>query len=69
MGARRNDWAFLFDPYARDAIERTETTVRVEIDAQGVLGIDPDVRNGFSRIEMETDIVTGITPAGITVTT
>ena len=38
------------------ALSRIDTVVRGRIDVRGVLGIDPDVRNGFSSIEVEVDI-------------
>jgi uncharacterized OsmC-like protein len=37
-------------------LSRIDTVARGKIDVQGVLGIDPDVRNGFSSIEVEVDI-------------
>lgn len=33
-----------------------DTTVSGSMDVRGVLGIDPDVRNGFDRIEVEVDV-------------
>ena len=33
-----------------------DTTVRGTIDVRGVLGIDPDVRNGFDMVEVEVDV-------------
>ena len=33
-----------------------DTTVQGSIDVQGVLGIDPDVRNGFDHIEVEVEV-------------
>jgi uncharacterized OsmC-like protein len=38
------------------ALSRIDTVVRGRIDVRGVLGIDPDVRNGFSSIEVEVDV-------------
>ena len=37
-------------------LSRIDTVARGRIDVRGVLGIDPDVRNGFSSIEVEVDI-------------
>ena len=37
-------------------LTRIDTVVTGHIDVQGVLGIDPDVRNGFSSVEVEIDI-------------
>lgn len=37
-------------------LTRIDAVVRGEIDVRGVLGIDPDVRNGFSHIEVEVDV-------------
>ncbi|HUV17002.1 MAG TPA: OsmC family protein [Ilumatobacteraceae bacterium] len=37
-------------------LSRIDTVARGKIDVQGVLGIDPDVRNGFSSVEVEVDI-------------
>ncbi len=37
-------------------LRRVAATVHGDIDVQGVLGIDPDVRNGFSSIEVSYDI-------------
>ena len=37
-------------------LTRIETTVRGSIDVRGVLGIDPDVRNGFSSVTVDVDI-------------
>ncbi len=43
---------------ANRGIELTsiETVVRGSMDVQGILGIDPDVRNGFQGIDVEVDI-------------
>jgi uncharacterized OsmC-like protein len=38
------------------ALSKIDTVVRGRIDVRGVLGIDPDVRNGFSSIEVEVDV-------------
>lgn len=45
-------------PAANRGIElsKIDTVARGRIDVRGVLGIDPDVRNGFSSIEVEVDI-------------
>ena len=37
-------------------LTRLETVARGSIDVRGVLGIDPDVRNGFSAVEVEVDV-------------
>ena len=37
-------------------LTRIDTVVRGSIDVRGVLGIDPDVRNGFSTVEVEVDV-------------
>ena len=37
-------------------LTRIDTVVRGSIDVRGVLGIDPDVRNGFSKVEVEVDV-------------
>ncbi len=37
-------------------LRRIDTTVRGTIDVRGVLGIDPDVRNGFDMVEVEVDV-------------
>jgi uncharacterized OsmC-like protein len=37
-------------------LTKIDTVVRGQIDVRGVLGIDPDVRNGFSSIEVEVDV-------------
>jgi uncharacterized OsmC-like protein len=37
-------------------LSRIEAVVRGAIDVQGILGIDPDVRNGFSRVEVEVAV-------------
>lgn len=42
---------------ARDIeLTKIETTVRGSIDVRGVLGIDPDVRNGFSSVEVDVEV-------------
>jgi uncharacterized OsmC-like protein len=38
------------------ALSKIETTARGSIDVQGVLGIDPDVRNGFDDVTVEVDV-------------
>jgi uncharacterized OsmC-like protein len=38
------------------ALTRIDTTVRGSIDVRGVLGIDPDVRNGFDHIDAAVDV-------------
>ncbi len=37
-------------------LTRIDTTLRGDMDVRGILGIDPDVRNGFSSIEVEIDV-------------
>ncbi len=37
-------------------LRRVTSTARGDIDVRGVLGVDPDVRKGFSQIELEFDI-------------
>jgi uncharacterized OsmC-like protein len=37
-------------------LSRIDTVARGKIDVRGILGIDPDVRNGFSSVEVEVDI-------------
>lgn len=37
-------------------LTRIDTVARGCIDVRGVLGIDPDVRNGFSRVDVEVDV-------------
>ena len=37
-------------------LTRIDTVARASIDVRGVLGIDPDIRNGFSRVDVEVDI-------------
>lgn len=37
-------------------LTRIDTVARGEIDVRGVLGIDPDVRNGFDRVTVEVDV-------------
>jgi uncharacterized OsmC-like protein len=37
-------------------LSKINTVARGSLDVQGVLGIDPDVRNGFSSVEVEVDI-------------
>ena len=42
---------------ARDIeLRRVSSTVSADIDVRGVLGIDPDVRKGFSEVQVEFDI-------------
>ncbi len=43
---------------ANRGIELTsiDATVTGSMDVQGILGIDPDVRNGFQHVEMEVDV-------------
>jgi uncharacterized OsmC-like protein len=38
------------------ALERVSSTVSADIDVRGVLGIDPDIRKGFSDVRVEFDI-------------
>jgi uncharacterized OsmC-like protein len=37
-------------------LERVSSTVSADIDVRGVLGIDPDVRKGFSNVDIEFEI-------------
>ncbi|MEM7274647.1 MAG: OsmC family protein [Actinomycetota bacterium] len=37
-------------------LTRLESVARGDMDVRGVLGIDPDVRNGFSSIELVVDV-------------
>lgn len=37
-------------------LSKIDATVRGKMDVQGILGIDPDVRNGFSEIVVEVDV-------------
>lgn len=37
-------------------LTRVDTTVTGAMDVRGVLGIDPDVRNGFRSVEVEVDV-------------
>jgi len=37
-------------------LHRVSSTVSADIDVRGVLGIDPDVRKGFSNVEVSFDI-------------
>lgn len=37
-------------------LTKINTTVRGQIDVRGVLGVDPDIRNGFSQIDVEVDL-------------
>jgi uncharacterized OsmC-like protein len=37
-------------------LSKIDTVARGKIDVQGVLGLDPDVRNGFSSVEVEVDV-------------
>jgi uncharacterized OsmC-like protein len=37
-------------------LHRVSSTVSADIDVRGVLGVDPDVRKGFSNVEVEFDI-------------
>ncbi|MFW2382155.1 MAG: OsmC family protein [Acidimicrobiales bacterium] len=37
-------------------LTKIDSVVRGAMDVRGVLGIDPDVRNGFSTIELEVDV-------------
>jgi uncharacterized OsmC-like protein len=46
-------------------LTRIEATARGSIDVRGVLGIDPDVRNGFSRIEVDIDIEGDASPEAL----
>jgi uncharacterized OsmC-like protein len=37
-------------------LKRVTSTVAADIDVRGVLGIDPDIRKGFSNVEVEFDV-------------
>ena len=37
-------------------LNRVTSTVSADIDVRGVLGVDPDVRKGFSNVDIEFDI-------------
>jgi uncharacterized OsmC-like protein len=37
-------------------LDRVSSTVSADIDVRGVLGIDPDVRKGFSNVDIEFEI-------------
>jgi uncharacterized OsmC-like protein len=37
-------------------LTKIESIARGAIDVRGVLGIDPDVRNGFNNVELEVDV-------------
>ncbi len=37
-------------------LRRASSTVSADIDVRGVLGIDPDVRKGFSNVDIEFDV-------------
>ncbi len=37
-------------------LTKIETVARGSIDVRGVLGIDPDVRNGFNSVDVEVDV-------------
>jgi molybdenum cofactor biosynthesis enzyme len=39
--------------------------VAAEIDLQGILGVDPDVRNGFSGVRVDYRVDADATPAEI----
>lgn len=38
------------------AVHKISSTVSADIDVRGVLGVDPDVRKGFSNVDIEFDI-------------
>jgi uncharacterized OsmC-like protein len=37
-------------------LDRVSSTVRADIDVRGVLGVEPDVRKGFSNVEIKFEI-------------
>jgi uncharacterized OsmC-like protein len=37
-------------------LNKVTSTVSADIDVRGVLGVDPDVRKGFSNVDIEFDI-------------
>lgn len=47
-------------------LHRVSATVTGEIDVRGVLGIDPDVRNGFSAVRVVFDVDADATEAEVT---
>ena len=46
-------------------LNRVSATLEGEMDVQGILGIDSDVRNGFSGIKVTYDIDADATPEEI----
>ncbi|MDH3683007.1 MAG: OsmC family protein [Acidimicrobiia bacterium] len=44
-------------------LNRVSSTVSADIDVRGVLGVDPDVRKGFSQVTIEFDIDADCTEA------
>ena len=38
------------------SLTKIETTARGSMDVRGILGIDPDVRNGFGNVEVEVEV-------------
>lgn len=37
-------------------VNRVSSSVSADIDVRGVLGVDPDIRKGFSNVEMTVDL-------------
>jgi uncharacterized OsmC-like protein len=46
-------------------LRSVEATVEAEMDLHGILGADPDVRNGFSGVKVTYAIDADTTPEGI----
>ena len=46
-------------------LRSVRATVAAEMDLQGILGVDPDVRNGFSGVRVDYAIDADATPAEI----
>jgi uncharacterized OsmC-like protein len=46
-------------------LRSVRATVAAEMDLQGILGVDPDVRNGFSGVRVDYTIDADATPAEI----
>jgi uncharacterized OsmC-like protein len=42
-------------------VERVESTLEGELDLQGFLGIDPNVRNGYQKIQLKLRIKADVT--------
>ena len=46
-------------------LRSVRATVAAEMDLQGILGVDPDVRNGFSGVRVDYRVDADATPAEI----